>query len=253
MNGMSRRSALLALAGLAATSRASAFGQAGAFHPRVLTTGSAKWNGPRASGPGRWAWELVRRTSAPARLATGTVAADSSDLLREPFVVWAGAEDVAPLSGPEARGLDRFFKLGGVMVVDDSEPEQGAFGRAARRELARVLPALPVVRLDDSHVIFKTYYMIDRPVGRVLGPTHLEGIVRGRYAQVVFLAHDLLGALARSRAGSWALDVVPGGVRQREYAVRLAVNLAMYVLCSDYKDDQVHAPWLMRRRVLKRP
>jgi hypothetical protein len=26
------------------------------------------------------------------------------------------------------------------------------------------------------------------------------------------------------------------------------VNLAMYVLCSDYKDDQVHAPWLMRRR-----
>jgi hypothetical protein len=22
----------------------------------------------------------------------------------------------------------------------------------------------------------------------------------------------------------------------------------MYVLCSDYKDDQVHAPWLMRRR-----
>jgi hypothetical protein len=22
----------------------------------------------------------------------------------------------------------------------------------------------------------------------------------------------------------------------------------MYVLCSDYKDDQVHAPFLMRRR-----
>ena len=24
--------------------------------------------------------------------------------------------------------------------------------------------------------------------------------------------------------------------------------LAMYVLCSNYKDDQVHAPFLMRRR-----
>jgi hypothetical protein len=30
--------------------------------------------------------------------------------------------------------------------------------------------------------------------------------------------------------------------------MRLAVNLAMYVLCLDYKDDQVHAEELMRRR-----
>ena len=34
---------------------------------------------------------------------------------------------------------------------------------------------------------------------------------------------------------------------QREHAIRLAVNIAMYVLCSNYKDDQVHAPFLMRR------
>jgi hypothetical protein len=57
----------------------------------------------------------------------------------------------------------------------------------------------------------------------------------------------LLGALARSGDG-WALEMSPGGVEQREYAVRLAVNISMYVLCSDYKDDQVHAEWLMRRR-----
>ena len=35
---------------------------------------------------------------------------------------------------------------------------------------------------------------------------------------------------------------------QRELAQRLAINLAMYVLCLDYKDDQVHAEELMRRR-----
>jgi len=28
------------------------------------------------------------------------------------------------------------------------------------------------------------------------------------------------------------------------------VNIAMYVLCSNYKDDQVHAPFLMRRRAM---
>jgi hypothetical protein len=233
--------------------RASAFGQAGAFHPRILLAGGAEFVGPRTSAPGRWAWELVRRTSAPSRLATSAIAADAPELLAEPFAVWAGSGDAPPLSSREVKNLERFLLLGGVLVVDDLEPERGAFGRAARRELARVLPASPVVKLDESHVVFKSFYIIERPVGRVLGPTHLEAIVRGKSAQVIFLSHDLLGALARSRMGTWALDVVPGGQRQREYAIRLAVNIAMYVLCSDYKDDQVHAPWLMRRRARRRP
>jgi hypothetical protein len=44
------------------------------------------------------------------------------------------------------------------------------------------------------------------------------------------------------------LPAVPGGEPQREQAIRLAINIAMYVLCSNYKDDQVHAQFLMRRR-----
>jgi len=181
------------------------------------------------------------------------VSADQPELLAEPFVLWVGDSAVPQLSGPELRGLQRFLRLGGMLIVDDSSPESGDFGRSVRRELARALPESPPVKLDSEHVVFKTFYMIDRPVGRVLGPAHLEGLVRGRTAQVIFLAHDLLGALARTRGGGWALDVTPGGFRQREYAIRLAVNLSMYLLCSDYKDDQVHAPWLMRRRARRRP
>ena len=33
-----------------------------------------------------------------------------------------------------------------------------------------------------------------------------------------------------------------------EYAIRLAVNVGMYVLCSDYKDDQVHTDYLLHQR-----
>ena len=50
----------------------------------------------------------------------------------------------------------------------------------------------------------------------------------------------------------WSVPVTPGGEHQRERAIRLAVNIAMYVLCSNYKDDQVHAPVLMRRRAVDR-
>lgn len=240
---------------------ARAFGQEGAFHPRVLTTGGTSWGGPRATAPGRWAWELVRRTSAPARLVPGQIAADDPRLLADPFALWVGDSEVSPLTGPEISGLRAFLDLGGVLVVDDSDPAKGAFGRSARREVLRALPESPVVKLmaraggevEKEHVIYKSYYLIDRPVGRVEGPPFVEAVVRGRDAQVLFLQHDLLGALARASEGTWKFDVAPGGSEQREYAVRFAVNLAMYVLCSNYKDDQVHAQALMRRRGRSQP
>jgi hypothetical protein len=232
---------------------AAGFGQAGAFNPRVLLTQGPSLGGVRRTAPAHWAWEVTRRTSAPARLVSSEVAAASPGLLAEPFVIWTGAADLPPLGQPEVARLRQFLLLGGMLFVDDADPESGAFGRAARRELARVLPDCPLVKLDSGHVVYRTYYMLTRPVGRVAGPPVLEALVRASNAQVIFSSHDLLGALARPAGGDWALPVIPGGARQRELAVRLATNLAMYLLCSDYKDDAVHAPELMRRRARRRP
>jgi hypothetical protein len=245
---MNRRLALLAFAGGWLWSKSGkAFGESGAFSARFLEAGKKQNLGQRESAFGRWGFELIQRTSAPARLVPKAVAADRPELYAEPFVVWAGQSETGALAASELVGLERFLKLGGVLVVDDTDPAKGEFGRAARRELLRVLPASPPVKLDPNHVVFRTYYMLDRPVGRVLGPPTLDAIVRGRNAQVILLQHDLTGALARTEGG-WAFPIESGSVEQREHALRLAVNIAMYVLCSDYKDDQVHAPWLMRRR-----
>ena len=49
-------------------------------------------------------------------------------------------------------------------------------------------------------------------------------------------------------AGQWALPVRPGGARQREMALRFAVNLLMYATCLNYKRDQVHVPAILKRR-----
>ncbi|MDX2054364.1 MAG: DUF4159 domain-containing protein [Polyangiaceae bacterium] len=248
---IARQSFLLGLAASVVSPKVLAFGQAGAFHPRVLITGAATWAGPRVRAPERWGWELVRRTSAPARAVCKTVRAIDGSLFAEPFCIWVGEGDFPPLSRRELRQLGRFIALGGVMLVDDFDPAGGAFGRAARRELRRVLPESPPVRLDPRHVLFKTYYILERPFGRVLGVDHVDAIVRGNNAQVLFLNHDLLGALAQDEAGNWAFETESPDPMFREQAARLAVNIAMYVLCSDYKDDQVHAPFLMRRRAAR--
>ncbi len=232
---------------------ARAFGDQGSFDPRILLTG-AQSNAAHPNAPGRWSWELVQRTSAPARLRATTVRADDPAITGTPFLYWSGDSALTALTSAEIGGLRRFFSLGGIMLVDDAavgaEGEPSAFGKSARREIARVLPESTPITLSEEHVIFRSFYLLRRAEGRVLGPRTLEAVVRGGQAQVIFSSHDLGGALARGPTGIWELPVVPGGDAQRERAIRLAVNIAMYVLCSNYKDDQVHAPFIMRRRAL---
>ena len=191
------------------------------------------------------------------RLHPSLVRADDPAIVDAPFLYWSGDGEVAALTSAEVAGLRRFFALGGVLLVDDAAPgpggEKSAFARSARREIARALPDTIPVGLGVDHVIFRSFYLLRRAEGRVEGPASLDAIVRGGQAQVIFSAHDLGGALARGPSGAWEQPVVPGGDMQRERAIRLAVNIAMYVLCSNYKDDQVHAPFLMRRRALSTP
>jgi hypothetical protein len=251
---VSRRRALLALSAgtlaLALPRPARAFGDEGAFNPRVLITGNARWEGVRSSAPARWSVELSQRTSAPARQDPTSVRADDPKMVAEPFALWGGEGDLPPLTEREVSGLRRFIALGGVILVDDFAPETGAFGNAAKRELRRVVPDGSAIRIGPENVVFKSFYLIHRAVGRVEGPARLEAIVRGGVPQVIFSSHDLCGALARGASGTHPIPVVPGGESQRERAVRLAVNISMYVLCSTYKDDRVHETFLRRRRTV---
>jgi hypothetical protein len=97
-------------------------------------------------------------------------------------------------------------------------------------------------------VLFRSFYLLHLPAGRVLALPFLEGVFSEGRAVIIYSQNDLGGAWARDAFGQWEHDVVPGGEMQREQAFRLGVNLAMYALCLDYKTDQVHVPFIMRRR-----
>lgn len=246
---------LLPLVGLvlALPRTARAFGDVGAFDPRILLVGGVT-GAARPTAAARWSWELVQRTSAPARLKPTQVRADDAAVVEGPFLWLSGEAALQTFSPQEIAGLRKFFALGGLLLVDDAAPKDdgtpSAFGKSAREQIARVLPDTSPISLGPDHVLFRTFYLLRRAEGRVAGPKNLEAIVRGGQAQVIFSTHDVGGALARGATGAWENPVVPGGDAQRERAIRLAVNVAMYVLCSNYKDDQVHAPFLMRRRAL---
>jgi hypothetical protein len=68
---------------LSSGSSASAFGEEGAFNPRMLLTGTREPDRRRKSAPSRWSLEVVRRTSAPARISPTSVRADTRERVWE--------------------------------------------------------------------------------------------------------------------------------------------------------------------------
>lgn len=203
---------------------------------------------PRPSAPRRLAWEVRKRTSVETQLVPTRARLDDPSIFETPFLYWSGDRAFPALSDAEVAGLRRFVELGGFVFIDDAAPESNGFDASIRRETARAFPATPLHTISASHTVYRSFYLVDRPVGRVEGPPLLEGIERGGHVAVVYSRHDVGGALARDNLGTWEHSVTPGGDEQREQAVRFAVNLVLYALCLDYKDDQVHAPFILRRR-----
>lgn len=235
------------LAAMVLPRAARAVGQASAIDIRgVLYDGGHPQ--PRPTARRRLAWEVRKRTSVDTLLEPTTARLDDPSIFTTPLLYWSGDEAFPPLSDAEISGLRRFVEFGGFVWIDDASPEQQGFDRSIRRTLERAFPTTPIAELPSTHTIYRTFYLLDRPVGRVEGPDHLMAIERAGRAAVVYSRNDVGGALARDNLGTWLHPVTPGGAEQREKAIRLAVNLVMYALCLDYKDDQVHAPFIMRRR-----
>jgi hypothetical protein len=206
------------------------------------------WN-PRPSALRRLGWELARRTSIEPGNDAVPVRLDRSGLHRYPMLYLSGAGALPPLSDAERAALRRHLQYGGFLLVDAADgSDGGGFDASVRRELAKVLPSAPLQAVARDHVLYKSFYLLDRQGGRVLVKPWLEAqVLEGRLA-VVYSQNDLGGAWARTELGDWEYPCTPGGEPQRETAVRLGVNLAMYALCTDYKDDAVHLPFIMRRR-----
>jgi hypothetical protein len=204
---------------------------------------------PRPTALRRLAWELERRTSLVTLPDPLELAIASPDLFHYPLCLLSGDRSFALPSEADAVRLRRYLTFGGCLVIDSAEGRVGgAFDESVRRLLARVLPGDMPKRLPDDHVLWKSFYILHDPPGRLLLTPAVECVERDRRLAVIYTQNDLCGALARDGFGRWEHDVVPGGDEQRERAFRFAVNVAMYALCLDYKTEQAHIDFIMRTR-----
>ncbi len=206
------------------------------------------WN-PRPGAMQQLASELRLRTRLePVREPT-TVTATSRQLFDTPFLYVAG-EGGMPALGAEAEGqLRRFVDLGGLLVFDAADGGIDLqFERDVKAMLGRILPGSLVTRVARDHVLYRSFYIVEEPVGRTRTFDHVLGIQEEGRLKVLLLRNDLGGALARKPDGLPAYPCTPGGPMQREWALRFAVNILLYATCTDYKSDRAHVETLLQSR-----
>ncbi|MBI2360473.1 MAG: DUF4159 domain-containing protein [Deltaproteobacteria bacterium] len=243
--------ALLAASGLAPR-------RAGAAHPRErsrplqfvfaqIRYRGGDWN-PHPLAVTPLMEELMARTSVEAHASRHEVGITDRDLFSYPFLYVTGKYDFDPFTQEEIETLRRFLTYGGFLLADDALGQPGyGFDRSLRREFKKIFPDKELSRLPSGHAALRSYYLL-RSVGgtRIVHP-YLEGIQVGGATPVIYCHNDLGGAWERDPLGNWTNACTPGGEQQRRDAFHLGVNLILYAMTENYKEDLIHVPFIRKR------
>lgn len=172
-------------------------------------------------------------------------------------ILFLGLPDTPqPFSPLAITRLNEYLRQGGALFIDTRQGD--TIGQDGFDNLTETLPGLDTPRLTitpQTHVLTKSFYLLDdfpgRYARRKLWIEATAGTApetrRGDGVSRIFVGDaDYLSAWAIDTNGR-ALYAVDGGNRQREMSYRFGVNLIMYILTGNYKEDQVHIPALLER------
>jgi hypothetical protein len=172
-----------------------------------------------------------------------------------PLLYFNVPETMRPLSETAIARLNAYLRSGGALVIDTRAG--GTIGTqtdvSRLEDLLEGLDAPPLQTVGESHVLSRTFYLLDDFPGRYAERNlWIEQAGDASAPRGDGVSRLIIGDA--DWASAWAVDEqgrdlysVDGGETQREMARRFGVNLVMYVLTGNYKDDQVHLPALLER------
>ena len=221
-----------------------------------IETGDARTDRTTRSGLNGLSLILTRRSSVePAEPHAVNPETDALDVY--PILFLSLPENPEPLSPTEVARLNDYMRGGGSLFIDTRRG--GTIGGGNSFDgLDTILAGLdtpPLSPVSDEHVLTRSFYLLDGLPGRYSNRRlWIESTVaatpgerRGDGVSRLFVGDaDYLAAWAVDEVGR-PLFSVDGGDQQREMALRFGINLVVYVLTGNYKEDQVHLPALLER------
>jgi hypothetical protein len=189
------------------------------------------------------------------------------DLTFYPLLYWPMDPREKDLSPQALQKISDYMRTGGTIVFDTRDLTLGAVrgpgspGEQTLRRLISKLDLPPLEVVPSDHVLTKSFYILRDFPGRWDGgkvwvealppadPNAEAAPARGGdgVSPVIIGGNDWAAAWAVDAQGTPVVDVVPGGGRQREMAIRFGINLVMYALTGNYKADTVHVHALLER------
>lgn len=241
---MNRRHFLLAAGGAALLSQRSwAFGDVTLVDVAQLDLGGLL---KRPNAWKRLLFEVESTTSVEVNGEVAYVKPEDPELFEHPFTVLVGREGFT-ISDEGAEQLSRYLAYGGFLFIDDaSGADTSDFDTSVRRLTRKLFPTRQLAQVPRDHSLYRAFFLVRRPVGRLARHRHLEAVTVGNLAPLVYSRNDLSGALDRRDNGQYVSSCVPGGASQRREALKLGINLVMYSLTANYKRDQAHVVTLKR-------
>lgn len=196
--------------------------------------------------------KLTERTSVEPGDPHGVdLARDTLELY--PMIYYAVPRNAAPLSPAAVAKVNQYLRNGGAFVIDTRDASPGRDTTVNLETLLAGIDAPPLQPAPRDHTLTKTFYLIKSFPGRLNGRLWIESSSaggntrRGDGVSGLFIGgSDWAGAWAMDRDGKPILSM-PGGEPQREMAYRFGINLVMYILTGNYKEDLVHVPDLLER------
>lgn len=204
---------------------------------------------PNPRAPERFMTELRRRTSVETELRRVVVEPGDPALFNLPFLYISGRGGLPEFDAQTALWLRRYVEYGGFILVDDAGGvERSPFITGIARLLEQAFPDSPLSTLPADHTVYQSFYLVNRVAGRKVVRPVLSGVTRDNLTPVIVCHNDLMGAFEGDSMGDYSYPCIPGGEEQREQSYRLGINILMYAFCDNYKKDQVHIPFILKRR-----
>ena len=244
-----------------------AFDQRAALDTRLayVTTGISDVDEMSREGLTGLGNALKTRTSYEPEAPVG-VNIERDELSLFPLLYWPMDPREKDLSPTAISKIADYMRNGGTILFDTrdltlgSVRGQGSPGEQTLRRLLSKLDIPPLQPVPHDHVITKAFYLLNDFPGRwdggkvwveALPPPDPNAAAPSRggdgVSPLIIGGNDWAAAWAVDSSGHAVVDVVPGGERQRELAIRFGVNVVMYALTGNYKTDVVHWPALLER------
>ena len=185
------------------------------------------------------------------------ITADMPGLEMYPFLYWPVKRDAPSLTPEERLNINAYMASGGTIVFDTAdEGDRVLRAGAPHPGLKRVSEGLDIPRLTEApvdHVITKSFYLLQVFPGRwANGPIYVQAAESGTSGRdgvspVIIGSNDWAAGWAVTKDEGSLVELEKDIPKQREFAIRFGVNIAMYALSGNYKADQVHAAALVER------